>query len=260
MAKVENTKNNKATTKKKVDSILERANKAKENQEKPKIKLAELVNTTIDFVRGTIGLDEMSAFGEKLSVRTYMPMMEKLKSMMVLIYNMNMEPTESQEVMVLKLEKDLFFEVLLGGYGMIDVNDEELKTYTNYDLLYPIFAPYILQFCETDYNHLVHMIDKSLDIYHMRELTDVLNSVDYKEIERATEENKKFLETLEKDRELVKNLKQILAVTNPATKALTDAISKQAIEDVNNKLAQEGKEPLTIEEMNLPDEVTKAEN
>ena len=125
MAKVENTKNNKTTTKKKVDSILERANKAKENQEKPKIKLAELVNTTIDFIRGTIGLDEMSAFGEKLSVRTYMPMMEKLKSMMVLIYNMNIEPTESQEVMVLKLEKDLFFEVLLGGYGMIDVNDEE---------------------------------------------------------------------------------------------------------------------------------------
>ena len=104
------------------------------------------------------------------------------------------------------------------------------------------------------------MIDKSLDIYHMRELSDVLNSVDYKDIERATEENKKFLETLEKDKELVKNLKQILAVTNPATKALTDAISKQAIEDINNKLAQEGKEPLTIEEMNLPDEVTKAEN
>ena len=63
---------------------------------------------------------------------------------MTLIFDMNNQDVEMEEIRVVSLRKNMFFNVLLAEYAMIDVSNKDLQTYQTYDLLYPIF---LLLFC-----------------------------------------------------------------------------------------------------------------
>ena len=226
--------NKKTTTKSKVDRI----NKENKKEKLQKIHLAELVNIVIDYIRGDKTVEDMTEFGKKLSIRTYLPMMDKLKAMMVLIYNLNNSEMEQQEINVLSYERDKFFDVLLGQYAMIDVSDENLRTYQTYDLLYPVFAEYILQFCERDYKKFEDMVDRTLDIYRMKELSNLLDNIDYDELEKAINSNKSLLDELEKKKETVEKLRELyLKVNNDKTKDISANLQQMAIDKANEIVA-----------------------
>lgn len=252
MAKVVNfEKSSKAKTRKTVNKVQQAKNEKKNvkmspeeleelrkklTQKEKRINLAELVNASVDFIRGDINVDEMAKIGDKLTIRNYIPILDKYKIMMSLVFDMNQTGVEQGELATVNLERDLFFKVLLGEYAMVDVSDENLWTYYNYDLLYPIFMPYILQYCYMDYDKLVKMIDKSLDIYHMQELSDMLSSVDYQELERNAEENRKLIESLEKNKELVANLKELLKANNPMADMIVSGVQKDALDSINEQM------------------------
>ena len=252
MAKVVNfEKSSKAKTRKAVNKVQQAKNEKKNvkmspeeleelrkklTQKEKRINLAELVNASVDFIRGDISVDEMAKIGDKLTIRNYIPILDKYKIMMSLVFDMNQTGVEQGELATVNLERDLFFKVLLGEYAMVDVSDENLWTYYNYDLLYPIFMPYILQYCCMDYEKLVKMIDKSLDIYHMHELSDMLSSVDYQELERNAEENRNLIEALEKNKDLVANLKELLKANNPMADMIVSGVQKEAIDSINEQM------------------------
>lgn len=252
MAKVVNfEKSSKAKTRKTVNKVQQAKNEKKKvkmspeeleelrkklTQKEKRINLAELVNASVDFIRGDISVDEMAKIGDKLTIRNYIPILDKYKIMMSLVFDMNQTGVEQGELATVNLERDLFFKVLLGEYAMVDVSDENLWTYYNYDLLYPIFMPYILQYCYMDYEKLVKMIDKSLDIYHMHELSDMLSSVDYQELEKNAEENRNLIEALEKNKDLVANLKELLKANNPMADMIVSGVQKEAIDNINEQM------------------------
>ena len=130
----------------------------------------------------------------------------------------------------------LFFNVLLAGYGLVDVSNEELKTYESYDLLYPLFAPYILQYCEHDYKQLVDMIEKSLNIYNMKELDSLFSSVNYQALKDAQAENVKLMESLEKNKEILAELRKVYELTHPNLKGVYEAVEKAALKEVNDTM------------------------
>ena len=252
MAKVVNfEKSSKTKTRKTVNKVQQAKNEKKNvkmspeeleelrkrlTQKEKRINLAELVNASVDFIRGDISVDEMAKIGDKLTIRNYIPILDKYKIMMSLVFDMNQTGVEQGELATVNLERDLFFKVLLGEYAMVDVSDENLWTYYNYDLLYPIFMPYILQYCYMDYEKLVKMIDKSLDIYHMHELSDMLSSVDYQELEKNAEENRNLIEALEKNKDLVANLKELLKANNPMADMIVSGVQKEAIDSINEQM------------------------
>ena len=252
MAKVVNfEKSSKTKTRKTVNKVQQAKNEKKNvkmspeeleelrkrlTQKEKRINLAELVNASVDFIRGDISVDEMAKIGDKLTIRNYIPILDKYKIMMSLVFDMNQTGVEQGELATVNLERDLFFKVLLGEYAMVDVSDEILRTYYNYDLLYPIFMPYILQYCYMDYEKLVKMIDKSLDIYHMHELSDMLSSVDYQELEKNAEENRNLIEALEKNKDLVANLKELLKANNPMADMIVSGVQKEAIDSINEQM------------------------
>lgn len=252
MAKVVNfEKSSKAKTRKTVNKVQQAKNEKKNvkmspeeleelrkrlTQKEKRINLAELVNASVDFIRGDISVDEMAKIGDKLTIRNYIPILDKYKIMMSLVFDMNQTGVEQGELATVNLERDLFFKVLLGEYAMVDVSDENLWTYYNYDLLYPIFMPYILQYCYMDYEKLVKMIDKSLDIYHIHELSDMLSSVDYQELEKNAEENRNLIEALEKNKDLVANLKELLKANNPMADMIVSGVQKEAIDSINEQM------------------------
>lgn len=252
MAKVVNfEKSSKAKTRKTVNKVQQAKNEKKNvkmspeeleelrkklTQKEKRTNLAKLVNVSVDFIRGDISVDEMAKIGDKLTIRNYIPILDKYKIMMSLVFDMNQTGVEQGELATVNLERDLFFKVLLGEYAMVDVSDENLWTYYNYDLLYPIFMPYILQYCYMDYEKLVKMIDKSLDIYHMNELGDMLNSVDYQELEKNAEENRNLIEALKKNKDLVANLKELLKANNPMADMIVSGVQKEAIDSINEQM------------------------
>ena len=147
---------------------------------------------------------------------------------MTLIFDMNNQDVEMEEIRVVSLRKNMFFNVLLAEYAMIDVSNKDLQTYQTYDLLYPIFAPFILQYCEKDYNEMKEMIQESLNIYAMKDLDSLLSNINYQALAESAKKNEELLNKMASDKEALKEIRELyeaLSKSQNADKA-TEAIKK----------------------------------
>lgn len=235
------------------DSV--KVTKEGKDETKP-LQLAELINEAAKFRKGEIELSDLDELGERMTIRTYIPMLEKLSLVMLIVFNMGQEDTNVNEVRIAKREKDLFFEVLLGAYALVDVTELNLKTYESYDLLYPIFGEYILQYCRKDYEQIVGMIKDSLNIYHMQELSELFDTIDYKKLQEASEQHEKLFQQLEDSKELVANLREMYGLANPAIKQTYESIEKVALKDLHEQ-EKAVKEALIADGKMSPDAIEK---
>ena len=204
----------------------------KEKTEKrEKLTLAYLINETYKFVRKEISLEEFNNLGEQIDVLGYIPILSKMRIVMSFIYDIQHLDSEVHELNILEIQKKLFFEVLLKEYASIDISDDTLVNYSSYDLLYPLFYPYIIQYCGADYNSIVKMIDDSLNLYNLQELVELLNSADYSKIEEQAQTMRKLINTLNADKGLISDIKDIVVTTgqtsNNFNKVVTDVVLKE---------------------------------
>lgn len=200
---------------------------------KPKqLKLEELITMAGKFVRGKAKSEDLDAFGEKMVIRSYIPILEKVRSLMMLIYKLDNDPLQTSEVRIANVNKTLFFDVLLGMYGMVDVSNDELKTYAAYDLLYPVFAPFLLQYCGFDYNEYKKMFEDSVNITHLHDLSEMLSSVDYKKLAEQNKKVEALMDEIKNNQELIKNLNELMATTDPNLKNTMDVIKKNMVSEI----------------------------
>ena len=204
----------------------------KEKAEKrEKLTLAYLINETYKFVRKEISLEEFNNLGEQIDVLGYIPILSKMRIVMSFIYDIQHLDSEVHELNILEIQKKLFFEVLLKEYSSNDISDDTLVNYSSYDLLYPLFYPYIIQYCGADYNSIVKMIDDSLNLYNLQELVELLNSADYSKIEEQAQTMRKLINTLNADKGLISDIKDIVVTTgqtsNNFNKVVTDVVLKE---------------------------------
>ena len=230
-----------------IDALEERIKQRKEEREKAeaereavekekaekreKLTLAYLINETYKFVRKEISLEEFNNLGEQIDVLGYIPILSKMRIVMSFIYDIQHLDSEVHELNILEIQKKLFFEVLLKEYASIDISDDTLVNYSSYDLLYPLFYPYIIQYCGADYNSIVKMIDDSLNLYNLQELVELLNSADYSKIEEQAKTMRKLINTLNADKGLISDIKDIVVTTgqtsNNFNKVVTDVVLKE---------------------------------
>lgn len=212
------------------------------NEEKGKtpeqIKLAELVNVASRFVQGKTSVEELDELGNRMTIRNYIPILDKMRLIMAIIFKFNAEDVEMHEIRVINMERELFFDVLLGGYALIDVNDPDLRTYQSYDLLYPLFANFILQYCKDDYSKIVKMIEDSLNIYAMQDLDSLFNNVDYKALKETAKQHEELLKSFEKNKKLVADLRKIYEAENPNGVKVLDAVSETIQREANEEAKQ----------------------
>ena len=217
-------------------------NSEQNNEEKDKtpeqIKLAELVNVASRFVQGKSSVEELDELGNRMTIRNYIPILDKMRLIMAIIFKFNAEDVEMHEIRVINMERELFFDVLLGGYALIDVNDPDLRTYQSYDLLYPLFANFILQYCKDDYNKIVKMIEDSLNIYAMQDLDSLFNNVDYKALKETAKQHEELLKSFEKNKKLVADLRKIYEAENPNGVKVLDAVSETIQREANEEAKQ----------------------
>lgn len=236
----ENVKDNKVVdfpVKENVNSKSEQNNEEKDKTPE-QINLAELVNVASRFVQGKTSVEELDELGNRMTIRNYIPILDKMRLIMAIIFKFNAEDVEMHEIRVINMERELFFDVLLGGYALIDVNDPDLRTYQSYDLLYPLFANFILQYCKDDYNKIVKMIEDSLNIYAMQDLDSLFNNVDYKALKETAKQHEELLKSFEKNKKLVADLRKIYEAENPNGVKVLDAVSETIQREANEEAKQ----------------------
>ena len=204
--------------------------------------LSYYVNMITKFVRGKATVEELDELGNEMIIREYIPMKEKYRLIATIIFKMDTETDDMAETVVIAKEKNLFFDVLLTAYCGINCENQDLKTYATYDLLYPILSKYVLQFCGEDYKKLVEMLDSSLIIYRMKELNEILGSIDYAEIKKVTQENEALLKKFYQEKDALEKLKELFVATDDNARKVVDYAKNEAVIEAGKKMAGEKEE------------------
>lgn len=197
------------------------------------VKLEEIIELVDNFLKGEVSADEMADYGAKMSVRAYLPLLDKMKIIIALTTRYIYSDTELHEVRVAELYRDLFFYGLLVPYGNINCDDRSLITFANYDKLFPIFSPFLLSYCEADYKILKEYLHDTLDSYATKDFIDAVNGITADSLAEATKENKKMLRELENNKEVIRDLKEIAAMNNPLTQKVIEELRNIAVEKSN---------------------------
>lgn len=198
--------------------------------------LSYLVQKVTEYQEGKISLEDLDELGKEISIRAYLPLIDKMTCVLALVSGMQYSTAETYEVKIVEMYKEMFFSVLLGKYGMIDVSDRTLYTYSNYDLLYPIIGKFLLAYCKDDYEMIEKMIKDSMNYYGLTSITDAVGMIDMEELKKNTESNKNFISELEKNKDLVHDLKEIMIFNDTTTKKVVDEVRKSALKDSENKM------------------------
>lgn len=192
--------------------------------------LSYLVQKVTEYQEGKISLEDLDELGKEISIRAYLPLIDKMTCVLALVSGMQYSTAETYEVKIVEMYKEMFFSVLLGKYGMIDVSDRTLYTYSNYDLLYPIIGKFLLAYCKDDYEMIEKMIKDSMNYYGLTSITDAVGAIDMEELKKNTDSNEKFIKGLEQNKDLIHDLKEIMVFNDSTTKKFVDTIRKGALE------------------------------
>lgn len=207
----------------------------KREEFKPKITIEELASAAQKYISGDFSDEEMNEYGGTIQVRGYMPLTEKITLIMSLMNVYEYTDYNSQEIRVADMYKNLFFYVLLGGYAFVDCSNKEMLTYETYDLLYPIFAPYILNFCQHDYENFKGMLTDTINMYGIQHFVEAAEDIDINAMKEATIANGRFITQLSQNKELIEKINNIAAMNDPLTQAVVEELRKINIEKVMKK-------------------------
>ena len=199
------------------------------NLENGKISLELIIEKAKGFISGEVSQEDMASFGGEMTIRSYIPILEKM-SLIMSITNQHVYSTiETQEIKMVEMYKNIFFYLMLSGYANVDCSDRELITYSNYDLLYPIYAPFILSYCKDDYELTINMLKDSINFYNIQDISEGLNGINETALKEATKANKDLMRELGENKDLIHELKEIAELNDPTTKKMIETIKKASL-------------------------------
>lgn len=199
------------------------------------ITLKECIDIVDDFIIGDITIDELEKFGSRMTVRAYIPILEKMGNLMAILAKYEVSTVETTEIKMVELYKHIFFSIVLKLYGQIqfdEIEDKNLMTYENYDKLFPIFNQYILSFCKTDYDVFMGMFNDCVSWNGVNSIVESMENIDNDKLNEAINNNKNLVESLQENKEMVRDLKDIILAQDNITKEVVKEIKKQTVSDV----------------------------
>ena len=217
------------------DMNLEANESYEEEKASEQIPLSLLIEKAKGFTNGEITQEEMAEFGGEITIRGYIPILEKMGIIMSILNQHIYSTVETQEIKMVEMYRNIFFYLMLSGYAGIDCTDREDITYYNYDLLYPIYAPFILSYCKEDYELTMNMLKDSINLYGIQGIVDGFAGINEETLKEATKANQDLMKELGANKELIHELKEIAEFNDPTTKKVVDGIRKIAVENSNKK-------------------------
>lgn len=199
------------------------------NLENKKFSLELIIKKAKGFINGEVSQEDMASFGGEMIIRSYIPILEKMGLIMAILNQHIYSDVEAQEIKTVEMYKNIFFYIMLSGYANVDCSDRDLITYSNYDLLYPIYAPFILSYCREDYQLIIDMLKDSINFYSIKDMSDGLNGINETALKEATKANKDLMRELGENKDLIHELKEIAELNDPTTKKMIETIKKASL-------------------------------
>jgi len=216
---------------KKENNIIEdNFNKELINNINPDLTFGILKGKAEAYVKGEITREELNEWSNSLVILASLPMELKTACLITLTTKYFYSDTEQTEIIVTELYKNLFFEVYLRYLGITTIYPEE-NNYTNYDLMEPLYGPWIEMIAGRDIAKFKEMLNNSLTLTGSIQIVNAVDEIDMEAMNKANIESRKMLEEMEANEKLISNLKELMTFDNPILK---DAIEKLAQEEYKN--------------------------
>lgn len=199
------------------------------------ITLQDCIDIADGFINGTVSVDELESFGTRMSIRAYIPILEKMSVLMKVLMEYEISAVESTEIKMVELYKHIFYSVVLGLYGQVQIDpikDKELMTYENYDKLFPIFYQYIIGYCKTDYDVFMSMFNDCVSWNGVVKITEELEQIDSEVLKETSESNKELINSLKENSKVVEDMKDLLMATDRTTQEVVSEIKKTTVKEV----------------------------
>lgn len=220
-------------------SIADTLLKEKENElyGNNKVALEDCVNITNKYLKGEITDDDFNVFGSKMNIRMYLPILEKMQLIMrILATTQISQNVVNPEIITAEMYKNIFYTVILGAYGQIELGEKDIQTYDNYDLLFPLFEPFIMQYAKKDFKVFKNMLNDSMGLYSLTNISNTMDNINMDELKKVSRENRELIRNIESKEKLISDLKDIMSMNDPTIKKVVDELKAISIEDINEKL------------------------
>lgn len=197
------------------------------------VSLSEVIDVCNEFTYGEMTHEELVEWGKKIEIKQYLPLMDKMSILLDLTIGQSFDDTEVNELLIVQMENKKFWFALL-KYTNIEIGENlALCSFENYDLCFPIIGDWILGFCITDYNRLIQMLNDTINVNNIKNLSKLLENVDMDKIKEYSDKVNETIDYLDKNQELVKDLSDIAKFNNPNVNKLMKALEKEVILDIN---------------------------
>ena len=193
------------------------------------VKLKELIEQCDKYANGEITQEELIEWSKKVIIVSYLPIRNKVMNVMNVLFSCIY--TEDLLERFITLEMNKFWYLLL-GYTNIEI-DNELLTEQNYDLLFIICYRWLKESVGIDYDICLDIFDKIMkhvDSLDLKSTFSELANTDFAELIKS---DKEMINYLNNNKELIKDLSNILVNSDPNIQVIKDVINKQVQENIN---------------------------
>lgn len=212
------------------------------------IPLKEVLEKCIQYQNGVLDQKDLSEWANSnFVIREYIPIQEKQFLIMDICFRYDFSDYVFTELKILESEKFKFFKCLLGEYTNIEIPLEQKEfdencTFENYDILSPILEYYIYKHCSYDYDKLIKMIDNCFNYNNLQQLLEMLEKVDAKTLAENSKSNSELIQSLNDNKDLIKDLKDIAVFQDPSTKQLVENFKSEVLKSQLKKQNQKENE------------------
>ena len=174
------------------------------------------------FSSGEITEEEFSDFNNQLVVITSLPILKKISILSQIIEEYHYPSIETQAITCGQFYKNLFFLLYLQGYlNILDITEKDI-TYENYDLLEPLYGPWIERYSGRDIQLFKEMMQSALSFDFYKNSASILEGIDTNALESATKSNKELIKEIEQNKELIQNLRDMAVFNSPYKEVISN--------------------------------------
>ena len=198
--------------------------------------LKEVLKVCADFISAPEDKEKVAAYNDmcqNLVIKSYMPIQEKVIAIVRIVLDSDKDYDMPATFFMAGVEIASLFDGLISYTNLEQNLTIDDKNYENYDLLYQSgFADYILQFCQRDYDRLVHMIERTMSFENLNELTSSMREINVGALEGLTNELRNCKKDL--DPEVLRNMADILRYNDPNLGRLKEVLETDAYDKAEN--------------------------
>lgn len=203
--------------------------KREELEVNPGLTLQVLIDKVQKYNSGELSAEDFDKWGNELVIITSLPMLTKTNILIDIVERHVYNDMEMKEFVVCELYRNIFFYLYLGGYlGIRDIDPDDVN-YSNYDLLEPVFGPWIEGVAGRDISIVKEMIDKSLQFYNTAQLSEALENVNLDNLDEAINSNQRLIKDLDENKDLIRDLRDIQSFENPLVADMVEKIRENSL-------------------------------